>query len=204
LPLHADPTEADTLATAWQTLLNAVLSTWTETPALNVPALVTFAESMLRALPSSSHDTSPSSSNTQAFSELLVDAIWAADSQLDDILVDAKAAIAAAEASGGEGLGEAQKLKTRLEKDKEILVEVVKRLLVRSFFYYLFGICVSMNIILLLRCYMLRRRVHVGKLASAMVPADCFNVSGAFFCLCRTMFHSPYCSQTHMNSVRIF
>ncbi|KAI0032028.1 transcription factor/nuclear export subunit protein 2-domain-containing protein, partial [Vararia minispora EC-137] len=132
----ADPKDADELATAWQTLLAASLSTWPSStpgsPPLSVPALVSFARSMLHALPSSSHDTLPSASNAQALSELLVDTIWALDAQIDDHIADTKASASAA-GEGKEDAKEAdvvaaQKAKAALEKDKETLAELVKRL----------------------------------------------------------------------------
>jgi len=137
---HTDPSAAEALTTAWQSILGATLSIWTGSSSLEVAAVATFARSMLHALPSSSHDTSPSASNAQALSELLVDAIWALDTQIDDLLMDAKATLATGDASEGAKEAEVavmQKAKAKLEKDKETLADLVKRL---SVSYYIHGL----------------------------------------------------------------
>jgi hypothetical protein len=135
MPLAAvDPQSADALAAAWQTLLNAALSTWSGPVPLSVPALAAFARSTLHALPSSSHDTSPSPSGAHALSELLVDAVWALDTQTEDYLADAKAAVTAAEAAAEvkeAQVAAAQTARAQFEKDKETLAELVRRLSVR-------------------------------------------------------------------------
>ncbi|TFY55341.1 hypothetical protein EVG20_g9356 [Dentipellis fragilis] len=129
-PLQANPSDAhaaDTLATAYHTLLNATLSTWTPSAQLSPATLVAFVQSTLHALPSSSHDASPAPASAAAIGEMLVDTIWAVDTQLDEVLADAKAAEhAQGDTKAGEVAGEAKK---NAEKDKETLVDVTKQFL---------------------------------------------------------------------------
>ncbi|TFY81790.1 hypothetical protein EWM64_g2223 [Hericium alpestre] len=133
-PLHSNPSDAksaDALATAYHTLLTATLSSWKAQDPLSPSAFVSFVQSTLQALPSSSHDASPAPASAQAIGETLVDTIWAMDSQLDEILVDVKSAAAAAsEAAGGEGdASGVTTVKKNAEKDKDVLVDIAKQLL---------------------------------------------------------------------------
>ena len=91
---------------------------------------------MLHALPSSSQDA-PSPAAT-ALGELLIDSMWSIDEQLEEVISDSKAAIAA------QSEREKEQVNGRLDesgpvlnrdaatKDKGTLLEVVRALLVRS------------------------------------------------------------------------
>ena len=71
------------------------------------------------------------------FGETLVDMIWAIDAELDELLADAKAALAACDeqSSAANGnvsaiLSKARKAKHDTERDKDTIQLVVKKLLV--------------------------------------------------------------------------
>jgi THO complex subunit 2 len=99
---------------------------------------------MLLSLPSSSQDA-PSPAAT-ALGELLVDTMWSIDSQLDDVIADSKATIAAQTEKEKEKEKEQEQVNGRTDesgavlsrdaatKDKVTLLEVVKLLLVRFVF----------------------------------------------------------------------
>lgn len=96
--------------------------------------------SVLHALPSSSSQDGATTKSTQALAlaELLVDLLWTVDARLDDIISDAKAIAAANQPDGevvknqpSEFVVTALKLKENAEKDKEVLADVLRRLLVR-------------------------------------------------------------------------
>ena len=140
--LHSAPADAnavDALATAYHTLLSATLSLWPPKHPLTPTAFVSFVKSMLLSLPSSSQDA-PSPAAT-ALGELLVDTMWSIDSQLDDVIADSKATIAAQ----AEKEKETEQVNGRADescavlsrdaatKDKATLLEVVKLFLVRPF-----------------------------------------------------------------------
>ena len=92
---------------------------------------------MLLSLPSSSQVAS--SPAATALGELLIDAMWSIDSQLDDVIADSKATIAAQseKEKGNEKVNsrseESDALLSRdaATKDKVTLLELVKHLLVR-------------------------------------------------------------------------
>jgi THO complex subunit 2 len=92
---------------------------------------------MLLGLPSSSQVAS--SPAATALGELLIDAVWSIDSQLDDVIADSKAAVAAQSEKGKENEqvnGQSDDSGALLSrdaamKDKGTLLEVVKLLLVR-------------------------------------------------------------------------
>jgi hypothetical protein len=139
--LHSSPAYAnaiDTLATAYHTLLSATLSLWPPKHPLTPAAFVAFVKSMLLTLPSSSQDA-PSPVAT-ALGELLVDTMWSIDSQLDDVIADSKAIIAAKlerEKEKEQVNGRAEESSAVLSrdaatKDKATLLEILKLLLVRQ------------------------------------------------------------------------
>jgi THO complex subunit 2 len=138
--LHSTPTDtnaADALVTTYHTLLSATLSLWPSEHPLSPPAFTAFVKSMLLSLPSSSQVAS--SPAAAAFGELLIDTMWSIDSQLDDVIADSKATIAAQSEkekeneqtnSQSEDSG-ALLSRDAATKDKGTLLELVKLLLVR-------------------------------------------------------------------------
>ena len=138
--LHSTPTDsnaADTLVTTYHTLLSATLSLWHPEHPISSSAFTVFVKSMLLGLPSSSQVASPPAAT--ALGELLIDAVWSIDSQLDDVIADSKAAVAAQSEKGKENeLANGQSddsgallSRDAAMKDKGTLLEVVKLLLVR-------------------------------------------------------------------------
>lgn len=111
---------------------------------LNDDSFVAFIQSVLERLPSSS--ASIQSSNITAFGDLLVDLIWSADAELEDVLSDAKSAAIKAEqgtlpliASSNQGDSQMDvsmtaariiKAKDDAEVDKQTLASIVRKLLV--------------------------------------------------------------------------
>jgi THO complex subunit 2 len=137
--LHSTPTDtnaADALVTTYHTLLSATLSLWPSEHPISPPAFTAFVKSMFLSLPSSSQVAS--SPAATAFGELLIDTMWSIDSQLDDVIADSKAAIAAQ----SEKEKENERANTPSEdsgalpsrdaamKDKGTLLELVKLFLV--------------------------------------------------------------------------
>ncbi len=138
--LHSTPTDpnaADALVTTYHTLLSATLSLWPSGHPLSTSAFTAFVKSMLLSLPSSSHVAS--SPATTAFGELLIDTMWSIDSQLDDVIADSKATIAAPsekekefeQANSQSEESGALLSRDAAMKDKGTLLELVKLLLVR-------------------------------------------------------------------------
>ncbi|KAH7888047.1 transcription factor/nuclear export subunit protein 2-domain-containing protein [Phlebopus sp. FC_14] len=126
----ADPHNAATLTTAYHTLLFSALRTWSPKPLLTPQALVSFVQSVLLSLPSSSAQSGRSPSDN-LFGELLVDIVWSVDAQLDELLADAKAA--ASELVPGpkpKDIPKASQMKQTVEQDKELLTDLVKRFLI--------------------------------------------------------------------------
>ncbi|KAF8138151.1 hypothetical protein EV363DRAFT_1292738 [Boletus edulis] len=132
LPAHLnpmDPDTIDTLTTAYHTLLFSALKTWTPSGLFTPQSFVNFVESVLASLPSSSVQSRPMQSDT-LFGELLVDIVWSLDAQLDELVTDAKATITNVEqTTATSDLHKATGIKQTAEQDKELLVDVVKRLL---------------------------------------------------------------------------
>jgi THO complex subunit 2 len=93
---------------------------------------------MLLGLPSSSQDA-PSAAAT-VLGELLIDTMWSIDSQLEEVIADSKAAIAAQsekekqkeQANGRQGESGGIMSRDAATKDKATLLEAVKQLLVRE------------------------------------------------------------------------
>lgn len=133
LPAHLNPTgpaSVDTLTTAYHTLLFSTLRTWAPSSSFTPQNFVDFVQSVLVSLPSSSAQSRPTQSNT-FFGELLVDIVWSLDAQLDEVVTDAKATIATVEQpTAGTNLQKATGIRQTAEQDKQLLVDVVKRLLV--------------------------------------------------------------------------
>lgn len=135
----ADPVCLDVLTTAYHTLLCATLTTWTPTNPLTPTAFVEFVNSILSSLPSSSTTSSKGTSNATIFGDHLVDMIWSVDTELDELLIEARAATAAT-ATGEPGKPpsrEAVMLSTKtkkalsnVENDKQRIPVILRRLLV--------------------------------------------------------------------------
>ncbi|KAG9317174.1 hypothetical protein JVU11DRAFT_1367 [Chiua virens] len=132
LPAHlnpTDPTSVEFLTTAYHTLLFSVMRTWVPRSSLTPQSFVDFVQSVLVSLPSSSAQSRPIQSDT-LFGELLVDIVWSLDAQLDELAVDAKSIVATPEhAAQSSDLHKATDVKQATEKDKDLLVDVIKRLL---------------------------------------------------------------------------
>ncbi|TCD67697.1 THO complex subunit 2 [Steccherinum ochraceum] len=99
---HANPSDPacnDILTTIYYTLLTATIRELPQKASLSVDSLTAFIKSVLDHLPSSS-SPGGQSSNTAAFGELLVDLVWSADSELDEVSVEVKTA-AERKAEGG-------------------------------------------------------------------------------------------------------
>ncbi|KAH8118538.1 transcription factor/nuclear export subunit protein 2-domain-containing protein [Phellopilus nigrolimitatus] len=135
----ADAGCADVLATAYQTLLHAVLQTWnavSKAP-FGAETLVGFVQSVLANLPSTSSVSAERSHNLVLFGELLVDLIWAVDSELDEIIADARIATSSGAGSSenekmketAEGKANADQAKKTAESDKETVADFLRRLL---------------------------------------------------------------------------
>lgn len=133
LPAHlnpTDPTSIDTLTTAYHTLLFSALKAWVPSSLLTPQSFVDFVHSILVSLPSSSVQSRPIQSDT-FFGELLVDVVWSLDAQLDELVTDAKVTIANVEQTPATSdLHKPAGIKQAAEQDKQLLVDVVKRLLV--------------------------------------------------------------------------
>jgi THO complex subunit 2 len=124
-----DPDSQNILSEAFSNLLLSALATFTPTPLLSVVALSSFLESLLRNAP-----TSSSSQYPIGLAEISLDAIWALDSQLDEVLQDAKTVL---EKTGQDRadtppdeITAARQAKENMEKDRTVLAEVVKYLAV--------------------------------------------------------------------------
>lgn len=140
--LHSTPADSDAvgaLVTTYHTLLSSTLSLWPLKHSLTPAAFAAFVKGMLLGLPSS-HDAPSPAAN--ALGELLVDAVWSIDLQLDEAILDSKVVISAQ----SEKENEKEQADSRVEepgavpvkdtatKDKLTLLEVVKLLLVRQLF----------------------------------------------------------------------
>lgn len=132
LPAHlnpTDPTNVETLITAYHTLLSSALKTWAPTSLLTPHTFVDFVHSVLLSLPSSSAQSRHARSSS-FLGELLVDIVWSLDAQLDELVSDAKTIIATEQTVDAGDLHKATVVKQIAEQDKELLAAVVKRLLV--------------------------------------------------------------------------
>ncbi|PIL37228.1 hypothetical protein GSI_00921 [Ganoderma sinense ZZ0214-1] len=130
---HSNPHDPDSnaaLTTAYHTLLSSTLLSWSPKKSLLVDDIVAFVRSVVDHLPSSSAGAE-SNPNVAAFGEILVDILWVIDSELEEILGDAKGAATAAEqgALSAAIVAQAVKAKGNAESDKETLVGMVRRFL---------------------------------------------------------------------------
>ena len=134
---HSNPHDPDcnvTLTTVYHALLAATLASWSPKNPLSVDSLVAFIQSVVDHLPSSSSGTDKNP-NIAAFGEVLVDILWAIDAELEEVLGDAKNAASAAEQGelSPTTVAQAVKAKDNAEADKETMVTLIRRLLVRYF-----------------------------------------------------------------------
>ncbi|KAL7282472.1 hypothetical protein ACG7TL_003943 [Trametes sanguinea] len=130
---HANPHDADanaTLITVYHALISSTLLSWPVKKQLSVDSVVAFVQSVLDHLPSSSVP-SEKSPNVVAFGEVLVDVIWSIDSELEEIVGDAKTAASAAEqgSMSPTTVDQVVKAKTNAESDKATIESIVRRLL---------------------------------------------------------------------------
>ena len=110
---------SDDLCTAYNALLTATLSSWSRQKSSTPATFVTFVQSVLSGLPStSSPATEPSGSMWLGNS--LVDMIWSIDMELDELVAESKS-------GDGTSGNECQK---NGEKDKQVVADLVKKLLV--------------------------------------------------------------------------
>ncbi|KAJ7283481.1 transcription factor/nuclear export subunit protein 2-domain-containing protein [Mycena rebaudengoi] len=128
----SDPKSLDLLTTSYHTLILSILSTWSPKHTISATAFISFIQSVLNGLPSSSSKPPIPSPMVALFGEHLVDMIWAIDAELDEILVDAKTTITncgdSPAANSAAALSKARKAKQNAENDKEIITNVVKQL----------------------------------------------------------------------------
>ena len=128
----------DVLTTTYHTLLCSVLDTWSPKHRLSPTAFVQFVQSVLSDLPSTSSTSSTAYSNVSMFGEHLVDMIWSVDAELDEILSDATNALSGSDegtlSNGNVAplLTKTRNAKQNVERDKDTIRVVVKKLLVRD------------------------------------------------------------------------
>ncbi|KAF5387899.1 hypothetical protein D9615_000104 [Tricholomella constricta] len=128
----SDPSCVDTLTTAYHTLLCSVLQTWAPKHPLSPVEFIEFVQSVLDSLPSSSSASTTASSNVAVFGENLVDMLWSVDAELDEVLSDAKLALATCGKQEGNVsflMSKAKKAEQNAEKDKETVQVIVKKFL---------------------------------------------------------------------------
>ena len=109
----------DDLYTAYNTLLTATLSSWSKHKHPTPTTFVTFVQSVLSGLPSTSSSTTEPSSLTW-LGNSLVDMIWSIDIGLDELVAESKS---------GEGASGIEHQRNA-EKDKQAVADLVKKLLV--------------------------------------------------------------------------
>jgi hypothetical protein len=114
---------SDDVYTAYNTLLTATLSSWSKHKCFTPATFVTFVQSVLSSLPSTSSSTTEPSSLTW-LGNSLVDMIWSIDIELDELVVESKS-------SEGTSGNEHQRCG---EKDKQVVADLVKKLLVCEVF----------------------------------------------------------------------
>lgn len=128
---HCDSNSLDILTTAYHTLLTSVLSAWSPSHTLSQNQFIDFIKSVLDSLPSSS--SLQSSSRVTTFGDQLVDMIWSVDAALDEVLSDTKLTTGTGGGSTASDTMEKSNVsREEVEKDKESLQAIVKRLLVRA------------------------------------------------------------------------
>ncbi|KAF9647035.1 hypothetical protein BDM02DRAFT_2819645 [Thelephora ganbajun] len=109
---------SDDVYTAYNTLLTATLSSWSKHKHFTPATFVTFVQSVLSSLPSTSSSITEPSSLTWLGSSL-VDMVWSIDIELDESVAESKSS---------EGTSGIEHQKNR-EKDKQVVADLVKRLL---------------------------------------------------------------------------
>ncbi|KAL1743555.1 transcription factor/nuclear export subunit protein 2-domain-containing protein [Schizophyllum fasciatum] len=112
---------ADTLLTAYNTLLYGMFATWARGRVLAIDEFVALVQAVVSGLPSSSAQPVSSTIGDQ-----LVDMIWSVDAELQETLADATKA---ASEKSGEAASRALK---NVEKDRETMVSLIKKLLERE------------------------------------------------------------------------
>lgn len=132
-----DPAAFDELTTTYHTLLCATFSTWTTSSPLTPNNFVDFINSVAASLPSSSN-ANKQSPNVSIFGELLVDMIWSVDTELEELLVESRTAASAtveqtklSVKDHGILASKAKKVQQTVESDKQKLLIIVKKLIVR-------------------------------------------------------------------------
>ena len=111
----------DTLLTAYNTLLYGMFTTWARGRVLAIDEFVALVQAVVNELPSSSAQPVASTIGDQ-----LVDMLWSVDAELQETLADAtKAASEKADEVTAKALANA-------EKDRDTMVSLVKKLLVRG------------------------------------------------------------------------
>lgn len=125
----------DVLSTAYETLLHAVLRTWSAAPLLTTEKLAFFIKSLLDGLPSSSStEEGRKPQHAVLFGELLVDIVWSVDSELDEIIADARSLTGGMMETDEQTVSvvRAMASKELAESDKNVLADLVKKLLVST------------------------------------------------------------------------
>lgn len=118
----------DDLYTAYNTLLTAVLSIWSNHNHFTPATFVTFVQSVLSGLPSTS-SSPPEPSSLAWLRGSLVDMLWSIDMELDELVAESKSCEAISE-NGHKKDG---------EKDKLAVADLVRKLLVRGVLEYFVG-----------------------------------------------------------------
>jgi THO complex subunit 2 len=129
--LHCGPSDAariEDITSIYQTLLNSTLSTWSPSVELNSDTFVSFVQTVLSTLPSSS-SSSGKPADISLLGDVLVDMVWSVDIELDEIIAEAKAA-ESKDAEINVDATQPPLSKKNAEADKDSLADVVKRLLV--------------------------------------------------------------------------
>ncbi|KAI0091900.1 transcription factor/nuclear export subunit protein 2-domain-containing protein [Irpex rosettiformis] len=130
----ADQASNDLLSTVYHTLITSTLLSWQPENTFSFNVLADFIQSVLGNLPSPS---TTKSSSAIAFSELLIDLLWAVDVELDDIHADSNATLGNADkvnAVAGEGIDQVAavtrvaRVKQNAEADKQTLARLIQKL----------------------------------------------------------------------------
>lgn len=110
---------SDDLYTAYNTLLTATLSTWSSHKHFPPATFVTFVQSVLSGLPSTSSST-PEPSSLAWLRGSLVDMLWSIDIELDELVAESKSSESTSRNVHQKGG----------ERDKQTVADLVRRLLV--------------------------------------------------------------------------
>lgn len=141
---HCNPANSsclDVLTTAYHTLIYATLVTWSPPHPITPAGFADFVQSVLVSLPSSSTTTAKSPTHATIFGDHLVDMIWSVDTELDELLSEARAASTVSPDQSklpakdfATNITKAKKAQQNAETDKQRIQAIVKKLLVRPFF----------------------------------------------------------------------